>query len=527
MANISFDDLIPQASTPKPAPQPTKAGGKPQEASGPLQAFDDIMRLTANGMTGGYADKASAWLNDKVGYDEKPRGLSDLVTGQNAGSRYDRNLEAERAATEEAAKRAGWAGTIAETAGAIAAPGKVAQKVTEGAARLVPRLPVIGPMLTNSWGQAATQGAELGAFNAAGHDQGIGEGIVEGAASGVGGKALANGIVGTVKGAASLMSPKPYVPTTEQINAAKRAMYQRAEREGGVINAPSFSGLVNDLQGIAADFGHDPAIEPKVGGFFNVLNRYNGNDQTMKSLDTLRKVAGRSWKGSDSDRELGRRLVAKIDEYTGGVGPHDFIPGLGDPAAADAAFKAARSLAQRSAKAKAIDAALEKGDRRTMKTGVGGNEDNVIRQNVDKLLERNNSWTPDERAALEETVLGHAPGASKYSTRNNARAVGRVFSPVGNSLTASILGLTGLGAAGVGGPAAALPVLAAGGVGFGAKSLADALTRRSAEKAGEIVRAGGRASAVAAPPNAVQRLAEAKRDALARVLMTYGVTARD
>lgn len=368
MASISFDDLpdaVPQASTPKPAQKPVV---KPQEHVGPLQAFDDIMRLTANGMTGGYADKAAAYLNDKLGIDEQPRGLSDLVTGNNAGSRYDRNLAAERAASEEASKRAGGAGTVAEIAGTLAGP----QKVAEVGARLLPRLPVVGPLLSRPLAQTAAQGGEIGAFDAAGHDQDIGSGAALGAAAGVGGDLAAKAITGTVKGAASLLNPRPYVPTTSQINAAKRAMYKRAEREGGVVAEPSFLGLKNDLQGIAADFGHDPAIEPKVGGFFNVLNRYNGN-QTMKSLDTLRKVAGRSWKGEDSDRELGRRLIDKIDEYTGGIGPHDFVPGLGDPAAADAAFKAARSLAQRSAKAKSIDKALEKGDRRTMRTGARSN----------------------------------------------------------------------------------------------------------------------------------------------------------
>jgi hypothetical protein len=508
---------VPQASTPKPAPaakpvaNPQGAANKPDAIDdflrfaikGPVdryRAADDIVRMTANGLTGGAAD----WLSSKA-----------------SGT----PLEQERAYSEEAAKRAGGAGTVAEIAGTIAGPGKIA----EAGAKLLPRLPAVGALLSRPVSQSAAQGAGIGAIDAWGHDQPIGSGAALGAASGLGGDIAARSIAGTVKGAAGLLNPRPNVPTLAELQAQKNAAYKAAEAAGGTVNKDAVNRLMTDLVNIGHEHDFDQLLHPSSAAFYRAAEkRYADRDLDMSRIDTLRRVANRTWESKEpSDRELGNKIRNKIDEFTGSLNPatdYAAMIGGGDPALADAKFKEARRLAHQSMKAEDIEQALGKGDRRTMKTGVGGNEDNVIRQNIDKLINGNTSWTSDELKALNETVLGHAEGASKYSLRNNARMVGRL-SPVGHSLTAMLEGVPALVAVANGEVHKALPFMAAGGVGLAAKSLADALTRRSAEKAGEIVRAGGSASSVAVPPNAVQRLAESKRDALAKILMSYGATA--
>jgi hypothetical protein len=58
--------------------------------------------------------------------------------------------------------------------------------------------------------------------------------------------------------------------------------------------------------------------------------------------------------------------------------------------------------------------------------------------------------------------------------------------------------------------------------GMGAKAIADNLTQQNVKKLADIVLAGGQKSATKAAPNAVQRLSQAKRDEIARFLMSIG-----
>lgn len=449
------------------------------QSGGILQKADDLVRMAADGLTGGYADKFAAYMSGNP-------------------------EEQERTKTDEAAKRTGWVGTAAQIAGTAAGPGKVAS----GAAKLVPR---ITPLLTS-----ALTGAGIGAFDAAGHDQNIATGAGVGALAGVGGDLAARGISGAVGSVAGAFNKKPNIPTLEDLEAMKRAAYGRADASGGVVNKDAVQRLAEALRADAADFGYVADQQPSSAGVFKLLKDYEGQNVTMKGLETLRKSAGRTWESRhDSDAALGGRLKAKIDDFTNNLNESDLVPGFGDARASNEAFKEARGLAQRTFKADDLEKALSSGERRTMKTGVGGNSDNVIRQNVDKLVNSNTKWTPDELAALNETVLG-------TPTRNALRAAGR-FSPIGNSLTGLLEGGAGLASMYAGGAHATLPVLAVGAGGYGAKVLADALTRRAANRAGDIIRAGGSKAASEAAPNAVQRLAKSKQEALARALMSGAV----
>lgn len=465
----------PQQEAPQAAPQ--------KEQGGFLQKADDLVRMAANGFTSGYADKFAAYMNGDP-------------------------AEKEYAKSEEAAKRAGWAGTAAEIAGNVAGPGKLIGGGVSMAAKAVPLLTKFAPALT---------GAGLGALDAAGHDRDIAEGAAFGAGAGVLGDAAAKGISSAVSGVAGMFNKKPNIPSLDDLEALKTAAYKRADAAGGVVNKDAIQRLADALRANGADFGYVADQQPSSAGVYKLLKDYEGNNVTMKGLETLRKAAGRTWESRhDSDAALGGKLKATLDDFTNNLGEHDLVPGFGDAKAANEAFTEARGLAQRAFKTADLEQALATGERRTMKTGVGGNGDNVIRQNVDKLLNSNTKWTPDEKAALEETVNG-------TPTRNLLRAFGR-FSPVGNSLTGLLEAGAGIGTAMAGGPHASLPVLAVGTAGFGSKMLADALTKRAANKAGDIMRAGGSKAAAQAAPNAVQRLAKSKQNALAKALMSGAVT---
>lgn len=79
-----------------------------------------------------------------------------------------------------------------------------------------------------------------------------------------------------------------------------------------------------------------------------------------------------------------------------------------------------------------------------------------------------------------------------------------------------------MAALGVGG-AMVNPVIGAASLGgMGAKALADGLTDRNVAQLMNTILAGSKAATKSAP-NAVQRLSKAKREALSRALMAFGV----
>lgn len=429
------------------------------------QAADDVVRLMANGATGGYADKIAAYMN---------------------GGQVDQ----ERALTDAAQDRAGIAGHAASLIGSLGPSGAISKG-----------LGVAG--VTAPYVNALGTGAIMGAGDAMGHDTDPLTGAAIGAGAGVAGQAVANALTGTVGKIAGAFNKKPSVPTSDDLSLAVSDAYARADAAGGIVNASATQRLADALRGRAADFGYDPAMQPMTGAFLRRMEDYEGQNLTMKGLDTLRKIAGRTYEGGPSDKALGGQMKSEIDRFASGLGHGDVMPGAGDAQGAAQAFSDARSVAARSFKDQDLQAALESAKLRAASTGSGGNSDNATRQNVRRLLESNTAWTPDERAALETIAKG-------TPLSNSLRLAGKA-SPEGNGLSMMLhLGAV-LPSGGM-----SLPVAAAGAA---SKRIADAMTERAAQRAGDIIRSGGNASALQPAPNAVQQLAESQRDLLARALM--------
>ena len=184
---------------------------------------------------------------------------------------------------------------------------------------------------------------------------------------------------------------------------------------------------------------------------------------------------------------------------------------MGDAAGAAKSITEARKLNTQISKIDRIAEALTKGERRTERTGSGGNADNVTRQNISAILDnpkKLRGFTPDERDAMEKIVRG-------TSTQNALRLAGKL-SPSGNGLMAAL----GLGATAANPAMAAIPA-----AGMVAKALSDRATTKNVDELLRVLRAGGKRSEAFAPPNAIERLSETKREALIRALMMGGILA--
>jgi hypothetical protein len=443
------------------------------------QAADDVLRIGSNAITFGFRDK-----------------LAPYATGRTA--------DEERGMTQAARDRAGTAGFATELLAGAAVPiGAARAGMT--AMNAVPAGLSGAKGLAARTGAMAADGSLYGAATAAGNDQdilsGMGMGAAAGAAGSLAGETLSAGI-GKVAGA---FNKKPAIPTAGDIDSMKRAAYKAADDAGVIFTPNAVNRVQAKVNANLADFGYDPELQPGVAVVLRRLDMLKGQNVTLGGLDTIRKVASNGYvPGNKSNNKAIADIIDAIDDVIGRPAKGDVL--MGDAARGIPALKMARQLAARSAKLEKVTDAVQKADLRAASTGSGGNADNATRQNLRRILEKPRGFTADEKAALESVVRG-------TSGQNALRLAGKL-SPSGSGLMAAL---------GVGG-AMVNPMIGALSLGgMGAKAAADSMTGRNVQELAKIIAAGGSRAATQAPPNAVQALAQSKRDAIARALMGIGV----
>lgn len=284
----------------------------------------------------------------------------------------------------------------------------------------------------------------------------------------------------------ALRKPNVPAPSAEALREAGGAGYDAARAMGvdyradavGNVAAALRTGLEND--GILAE------LAPKS---FSILGKLEsppaGSVAPLAGLDAARRALGHAAKdfGNPTEQLAAQRLIGGLDEFIAKSDPASVVAG---PAAGAArTYADARgnyAAAMRSDKLTGLE------DTAVLRTGAansGANIDNAIRSRVATLLsspKNRAGYSADEIAALEEVAKGTA-------TRNTVRRVGNMLGGgggVAQALMTVIGGAGGAAAGGIGGAGigAAMPLI----LGSGARSVANALTRRSLGRADEAVR---------------------------------------
>jgi len=441
----------------------------------PLVAADDLVRSAVDGLTFGYGDK-----------------LISKITGED-----------ERAKTDAAKTRAGSAGFAAEVGGA-ALPATRVGKLAEGGLRAVsPALDTTKSVLTR-YGLLTAEGAGTGALNAAGHDQNVRQGAVTGALGGFGG-AVVGDLISSGLGAVTRRFGRSNVPTKEALEASRDAAYKAAEDAGVVYTPDAIRRIRDNTVQHLTDMGYDPAIQPNVGAVLARLDNLSQGNVTLKGLDTLRKVASKghiAGKDGAANNAMLAEIIDQIDDVIASPRNSDII--MGDAAKGGAAVRSARDYARRVNRLEDVDRATGLAELRASSTGVGGNADNAMRQNVRRLVERPRGFTADEQRALERVVRGTTP-------QNLLRLAGRL-SPTANGLTmgANVGAFFGSGMD---------PRIAAGAAGaWGSKQIADQMTVGNIQRARDLIAAGGDSTTLNALRTPAQRFADEANIPLSQIL---------
>lgn len=443
----------------------------------PVVALNDTVRNLAQGQTFGFADKAAAAAN---------AARSDAT--------YDEQLKIERERTRAAQDRAGTAATGAELTGALMT-GKgladlgltsVGRFARPGAINAAAR--VVAPTL---------EGAAYGTVDALGNDKDVKTGALIGAAAGLGGKFVGD----VIDAGAKKLSTQAEIPALAALREKQKEAYKVVEDAGVILKPNVVSDIKTTVQSELTKMSYRPKLMPRIKNALDEIDNEIGNNITLNGLESLRRVfriAGQS--DTPAEREAASRMIAAIDDRIAKINAKDMLTG---DLKAFKALRDARDLTVKVKKTEQLQKAVNTAKNRASSTYSGGNEENAIRQNIRRLMEKNDGrgWTADEKAVMQEIVSGSIG-------QNTLRKIGKL-SPNGNGLN---LMLSLLGAS------VAPQTLAVPAAGLVAKASADRGVRQAVERLNVLVRSGGSKQALDALNQTVRGLSSEQRAALARLI---------
>lgn len=268
------------------------------------------------------------------------------------------------------------------------------------------------------------------------------------------------------------------IPSIEQIKQGAKDAYEAADKAGVVYSPNAIERLKTTIVPDLADFGYRPDLHSGVKNALDVIGELSGKNITLKGLEQARKAMSAGYKGvfSDFRKENNAALKKVIDSFDNMVtkpGRGDIL--MGNQQEGIRALQQARNLWQRSAKAEQVEYAFNRAKERAGKAGTGGNIDNTMRQEIDKVRQKGKGFTADERRAMSEITNGTA-------VRNLLR-LGGGLSPTRGGLPLLLNAGAALGTGGLS--------LAASGGGLAAKMAADHSTKSAVDRLSTLIRSGG------------------------------------
>lgn len=426
------------------------------------KAVDDFVRGMADMFTFGAADEVAAGLSSATGVGAQPGGMGD----------YESNLAAERARDE--------AGGAPRLAGQVT--GALTGGIGMGRAGLT-LLNAAKPTVASMAGRGAAEGAIYGGLYGAGSGEGGSQARAEGAAWGAFLGSLTGGAVGAVGGKIAQVAAEKAVPTTQQIQKAGGAAYDKAFSSGVQVSQTKFGQIADDLYGTAKGFGSSPKLMPKVYGALEEFDKLRNGTPGLQDIDLLRRslkiAAGSTEK---SERALANKLIEQLDDTLERLTPADVI--AGNVAEGTAALREARSLWTRSSKAETIEKLIKRAEDRAGQYSNSGME-NALRTEFRQLAmneKKMRLFSPEEQQAIKMINQG-------TPITNVLRFIGK-FAPRGL-----------LSGAFQGGVMAVNPALGAGSLALSeaGRAGATALTKGAANRAALTMRAGPAGIPSAAP----------------------------
>jgi hypothetical protein len=286
--------------------------------------------------------------------------------------------------------------------------------------------------------------------------------------------------------AKAITQEKVAPPSTDALYEAAGAGYDKARNLGVDYHPVAVNNMATGLRSGLEQDGVLPILAPKT---FSILSQLESSPSgavgvPFGALDAARKAFGRAAGDftNPTEQMAAKRVMAAIDDFVTNPSASSVVAG---PAAAAAdAVKGARGNYAAASRSDRINGIEEAADLRSKAANSGLNADNTIRGRVASLLlnpKQAAGYSADELAALRQVTEGTVG-------RNAARYIGNILGG-GGGLGAALTGAGGAaGGLAAGGPIGAVAGAGLPALGYSAKVLANALTKRSLGAADEAVR---------------------------------------
>lgn len=368
----------------------------PKATSGGMaRNADDLVRSIASGATFGLADEMAAGASTLTGIGERGAPtMTDLVREKAGGSRYERNLAAERA--RDAAIPSGTK-LVGELAGGMMTGTGLAR---QGVTLLNAARPTVGSM--------AARGAGEGAAYGTAHGFGRGEGVqdrLEQAAYGGTVGAVTGGGTGAVAGKMAQSGARKTIPSTDALKAQSNAAYKAADDAGVVVHRGRFGDAIDDIVNLAKTEGLDPDIHKGATAAVNRLLKERGHDISLEKLDQLRQIIRES-ATTAGDGRITSLMIGRLDDFIDRLSVKDIVSG--DALKGTSALNQARDLWSRMRKSEVIDTLVDNA-RTSAQQFSGSGYENALRTQFRALAKNQNAmrkFSEEERDAIKLVARG-------------------------------------------------------------------------------------------------------------------------
>lgn len=269
------------------------------------------------------------------------------------------------------------------------------------------------------------------------------------------------------------------VPDVDQIKTTAREIYKEIDDTGALVKKEAVNDLIGKIKAETKKAGLDPRITPKAAAAVNAIEEVADKAISVTELDTLRKVAKNAITPNDpAESSLALRIVNNIDDFLDKAGKGKIVtPNKADMPNIGRKYKVARDLWGRARKSELLSESFEKA--RNQASGF----ENGLRTQFRSILNNKNKrkfFNKNDIDAMTKVVRGGR-------VENMAKLVGRLGFSEGGA-TNILGGAVGVGGgAAVGGPVGAVLVPLVGQV---SRKLAQRMTRKGAEFADQVIRAG-------------------------------------
>lgn len=496
MAEISFDD-IPIAANQKPAKSGLSFDDIPMIEQAPLQYGDQSVNIGAKGrmapgsrvrpnLNAALAQGATLGASDEIigGIAAPLQSAVNAITGEGPTSLSENFQQAKAledakiAATRDQFPKTAFAG---ELAGGIVAGGPAAKFVAKGASALgkTVRGGVAGA------GYGAAQGFAGSEGNVDERLDGAQSGAAWGAGFGVAGDRAAR-LAGRAVERLRRSKVIKQLPTVSNLKQKSKELYDAADSAGLHISKQAVDRFKSNMSRILDDEGFEPENFPEIVNALRRIERIATFNPSLRKMDAARRSLKKAL-GSANDEDVRMAMLVKsgMDDFMENLQPQDITSG--DPRAAVGFLSEARKVWSQARKTDTLETLMDRARRRAARTGSGANIDNVIRQELDKIINSrtlSKGFSDEELAAMRAIVEGS-------KTANVARRIGKA------APTGVVSGGLGSGAGALIGNAVAGPFGAAVGgaavpiAGSVAKSVADKSTINAANRVLQTIRNGG------------------------------------